>query len=85
MIHRLFRIFRFLRGSTKFARHLSDWVRFRPGIGRFFMTIGCFFIFCHVATCIWCLQANLNSDDPSNWIARNDLADKSNLAVSESP
>lgn len=73
-----------MKEGSKIARGLSDWLKFRPGMDRFFMTIAFFFIFCHLACCVWYMQASFNSDDDTNWVTRNDLDDAGKFAVKNS-
>jgi len=78
--NRLARMVKFLRERTKIAKYFSDWFRLRPGVDRFFIVMIFFFMFVHVAACLWYLQAKL-VDDPHNWIWTYGLDDESNFSV----
>mmetsp|Transcript_30788 Transcript_30788/g.28014 ORF Transcript_30788/g.28014 Transcript_30788/m.28014 type:complete len:178 (+) Transcript_30788:178-711(+) len=70
---------RCVKEGNKVVKAIKDWLKFRQGVERFLMTLVFFFIFCHVACCIWYLLATLNSDDPTNWIEVQDMKNESNF------
>lgn len=73
---RILRILKFLKERSKILQYLSDWLKLRPGIDRFAAIMFYFFLFCHITSAIWYLQADLNSSDPKSWINKYpDLSD----------
>lgn len=59
---------RYFKEGNKYENVICSWVKARQGVDRLFVIMVFFCIFCHNGACLWYLQANLNSSDPTNWV-----------------
>ena len=66
------RLLRLLREGSKLLKYCESIIKFSQGFDRFCVTIGGFFIFCHIGSCIWFLQASLNDADHTTWVNRDE-------------
>jgi hypothetical protein len=74
---KLAKMMRLIKDRSKIARYLNEWLKLEAGIERLFLTVISFLLFCHIAACGWYLIADINSEDPSNWIMRFSYMDAS--------
>lgn len=79
-VSRLFRMLKIIKEKNKFLRYLNEVFKLSSGLERFIGSIFLLIMICHLAACLWFLQADI-VDDPSTWIFQSNLTDGNNFEV----